>query len=162
MNGSRKKFLKRLFVSSLIISSVIIGRNHIFTRHQQLKNILNLEINSGQNIFFVETSGAVNADALAQITSRHACSVESAALANPNSTVFMIFSEKSKMLKTKILEALKEYNNILFVRLKLEEFSQGSIIESWIASGKIYNSSYIKENFSNVLRLLLLQRFSNF
>ena len=123
-----------------------------------LRNILQHPIDSEENIFFIETSGSVNKSKLASINSRQACSIESAALTNPNANVFLIFSEKTQMKDLKIFDALKQYKNIFFLRLDLAEFANGTVVEKLVSSGKVYDSSYLRETMSDVLRLLLLWR----
>ena len=159
MNTSFRKFLRRLFLAVIISAIYIYFSVDKPDDPNQLRNILERRLSDGENIFFVETSGAVNASELASLNSRQACSVESAALTNPNASIFMIFSEKLELNQTKIIQALKEYKNIFFLRLELEEFSKDTITEPWITSGLIFNTKFLRENFSNVIRLLLLWRF---
>ena len=98
---------------------------------------------------------------LASLRTRYACAIESAALANPNMNVFMIFVEKTAMNKSKVFSALKEYQNVFLVGLEVEEFSKGTIAELWVGSKTIYNTKHRREHFSDFLRFLLLWKFEN-
>lgn len=106
----------------------------------------------------MESSGAKseNADKPASLNSRYACSIESAALKNPNSNIFVVIVGKTYLEDSKQSRALRGLNNVNFVSLDLVSFSQNTPMEKWIESGKLFNSKFIESNTSNVLRKLLL------
>jgi hypothetical protein len=127
---------------------------------EKLVNILNFDLDensSNINIFFVETSGIKKEKAKnsAILTSRAACSIESAAMKNPDSMIFVVFVAKSDVENSKQINTLKTYSNVKFLRLDMEEFAEDTPMKKWIQSGKL-NGKFIESNASNVLRLLLL------
>ncbi|CRL04648.1 CLUMA_CG017712, isoform A [Clunio marinus] len=66
-------------------------------------------------------------------------------------------------MKLKLSEpilALVKYKNIKFYRLDLSDFSKHTIAENWVTSGKLFNTSFLMNNVSNFLRLLLLWKYS--
>ena len=159
MNNFHKKLLKRSIIFFVIaLTFCLTFQYHDLALNPQLENILQQKIDSDQNIFFIETSSG-SLLKQASLTSRQACSVESAALTNPNAKIFLIFSEKTETKRLKVFSALSRYRNIFFSRLDLEEFSKGTKAESWVTSRKVFNSSFITESVSDFLRLLLLWRF---
>ena len=91
-----------------------------------------------KNIFFIETYGYLESATSASINNRQACSVESAALTNPNSNVYVIFTEQTTMEQSEIFDALRKYKNIFFLTLNVEEFSKGTITEQWITNFSIF------------------------
>ena len=159
INFRRKYFLVLLVIILILLISPKKKpkSTQIVATFYELENILDQEINSDENIFFIETSGG---NSVASLNSRQACSVESTALTNPNSKVFLIFSEKTSMEDSMLFEALRKYENIFFLKIEIDEFSKGTIVESWVASKKIYKSKFVKENMSDLLRFLLLWRFN--
>ena len=106
------------------------------------------------NIFFIETSGVARAKS-GTLNSRQACSVESAALKNPNSSVFMVFVDVVEIEASEIIKSLRKYKNIHFLRLRLDKFTQNTPAEDFIKSRKI-KQGYEVENASDLLRVLIL------
>jgi hypothetical protein len=126
-----------------------------------LKDILNCELpekSKGDNIFFVESSGANQSVAMipASLTSRAACAIESAAIKNPKSNIFVVIVGKSRLADSKQMRVLKSFGNIHFVHLDLVPFSRSTPMGKWIESGKLFITKFIESNTSNALRLLLL------
>lgn len=123
------------------------------------KNILDFEndFKTRRNIFFVESSSNKSLDEVS-INNRQACSIESAALMNPNAHVAVILVTDLHLRRTKTVEALMKYPNIRFYRLGLVEFSSNSPVEQWLESGAMYDTKYPVETISDMVRLLLLWR----
>lgn len=121
-----------------------------------LENIKNKrDLNMTRNIFFVESSFS-ETNSEVSLNSRQACSIESAALMNPNAQICVIFVTNSKIARSKIIESLMEFANIVFYRLDLSEFSLNTPVENWIKSGAIYETEFLTETISDIVRLLLL------
>jgi lactosylceramide 4-alpha-galactosyltransferase len=143
------------------------------TKKQKLKKPENFEFlvdsrlpkeNSEKNIFFIETSGVLPnfTNTPATLTTRQACSVESAALTNPNAYIFVIFVSKSSLGNSRPMQVLKKLKNVIFLRLNLIEFTRKTPIGEWIRGGKIYETHFLRENISNILRVLLLWKYGGF
>ncbi|CAD0195786.1 unnamed protein product [Chrysodeixis includens] len=108
-----------------------------------------------RSIFFIETScrGGLN--------SRQACSVESAARAHPQwqITVFFLAPVCEDNLNHTCLRTLGQLGNVKFVRIKIKEFTQNTLLEPLIHENHLQNTSYPIENFSNALRYLILYKW---
>lgn len=152
--GNRLKCLVAITLLSTV--SFVLQSDKLSDGSLKLKNILNQNVGS-ENIFFIETSGIVDAT-LKTLNSRQACSVESAALMNPSSNVYVLFVESDEVKASEIFNALLNYKNVFLVSLKLTEFSQNSPVESWMKEQKIIERNFSKEIFSDLLRLLVLWR----
>lgn len=124
-----------------------------------LPNILGARIHleNTQNIFFVVTSPSVeNGEVF--INPRQACSIESAASVNPTHLICVIIVDNMKLKSSQIIASLNKYSNVAFYRLKLSEFSHKTPVEAWLKSKKLYDTKFLSENVSDLLRLLLLWR----
>lgn len=124
-----------------------------------LKNITsaNNRLDTAKNIFFIETSSNEENGELS-LNSRQACSIESAALMNPTHLICVITVNNSKLKNSQIIQSLRKYQNIVFYRMNIEDFSLNSPVESWVKSKQIYKTVFEKENISDLLRFLLLWR----
>lgn len=129
---------------------------------KSFKNILDcgeLEIDPEKNIFFVETSSVQNKSSkISSLKLRQACCVESAALMNPNSRIFVVFLSGFGLSNSSTMEVLKKLKNVYFVHLNLLEFTKNTPVENWMREGKIYQTNYLKSNVANILKVLLLWR----
>lgn len=119
----------------------------------QLHDIMNYKIGD-DNIFFIESKGAAF-NRSGYLNSRQACSVESAAIKNPESGVYMVFVDVEELSTSKIMKTLSEYKNIRFLRLRLDEFALNTPVEDFIKSKKI-KQGWVVENVSDFLRILVL------
>jgi lactosylceramide 4-alpha-galactosyltransferase len=97
-----------------------------------------------------------------RLTIRQSCAIESAALTNPKSKIFIIFVapfELKSIEITKEMEVLLEYPNVYPLALNLVQFSIDTPLEHFIANGSIFKSIFIKSHTSDAIRLLLLWKF---
>ncbi|XP_032585116.1 lactosylceramide 4-alpha-galactosyltransferase isoform X2 [Drosophila mojavensis] len=119
----------------------------------------------GRSIFFHETSctspGSVSN--IMNLTARQACSIESAALNNPNFQIFTVFScptYRPLVGRQKLLvDAIESYENVNFRHLNLRDYAMNTPIEDWVKRGELLNSSYPMQHTSDLLRLISLYRF---
>lgn len=58
------------------------------------------------------------------------------------------------------IQALRSYSNVHIHRLDILRFSEKSPLEEWFKSGKIFNSQYIIQHESDILRILTLWKYS--
>lgn len=91
--------------------------------------------------------------------SRHACAVESAALNNPSTNIFLMYaSEVGWTNKTKLpfVDAIMSYNNVHISTMKLdstyESYAQNTPLADWVKERKIFNSPHIKIHMNDFLR----------
>ena len=115
-------------------------------------------MNFNENIFFLDTTSFAtnNSKNTASLSHRQACSVESAASINPKLLIFVVFTDKSTLENSDTIKALRQYPNIIFMKINMLEFVINTPIEQWMASGKIYETEFLANNISNILRALLL------
>jgi lactosylceramide 4-alpha-galactosyltransferase len=161
------KSLKSKVVVFLIYLQFGILLFILFNKHtyfnEDLTDIIHCEPlkSSSNNIFFIESSQADSQaeESLANIDSRFTCSVESAAIKNPNSNVYLIFVNKKQLADSKQIRTLKKFDNVKFLRLDMKSFLENTPVQKWVEeSGKFQNASFMANQVSNLLRLMLLAR----
>ncbi|KAG5674653.1 hypothetical protein PVAND_004607 [Polypedilum vanderplanki] len=131
---------------------------------EDLRFVKNIESSStlllnGENVFFVETQNSTQHI----LNDRQACSIESAALMNPNALIIVTFVTPKHFVdlnETRAIEILRQYSNIIFRFVNLKSFSKNTPLENWIKSGKLSNSKFVVSHTSDVLRYLLLYKYS--
>ncbi|XP_070507589.1 lactosylceramide 4-alpha-galactosyltransferase-like [Chironomus tepperi] len=129
----------------------------------KLENILSdsefLEDEKTKKIFLLET----HMDEVRILeNARQACSVESAAITNPEAHVYFILATNSSQVLLKYSELAKvlmSYNNIHIRYLNIYEFSKGTILESLIAQNTILKSRFPIEHMADVMRVMVLSRY---
>jgi hypothetical protein len=131
--------------------------------NQDLTDIIHYEPlkSSSDNIFFIESSQADSQaeGGFANIDSRFTCSVESAAIKNPNSNVYLIFVNKTRLADSKQIRTLKKFDNVKFLRLDMKSFLENTPVQKWMEeSGKFQNTNLMVYQICDLLRLLLLER----
>ncbi|KAL7041977.1 hypothetical protein ACKWTF_000975 [Chironomus riparius] len=110
-------------------------------------------------IFFVESQNSVHH----KLSGRQACSIESAALMNANATIFVIFltpKDHVELEHTNLTDILLQIKNVYFVYLNIKYFSKDTPLEDWIKTDELSNSKYVVSHTSDVLRYLLLYKYS--
>lgn len=114
----------------------------------------------GKTIFFHETScSELNQ---LHLTSRQACAIESAALANPSLDVFVLFTSpahSSNTSKSKIVDAILTYSNVYLRSLNLWTYAADTPISEWLEDGGIFSTKYVKSHISDFLRYLTLYKW---
>ena len=146
-------YLKKISNNYFRTEKVLVEENSSLS----LENIINNGLNKTRNIFFVESS-FFDSQGEVSLNNRQACSIESAALMNPKAHISVIFVTSSRLRHSNILKALMEYKNIAFYRIDLLELSTKTPVEEWIKSNQIYETKYLIETISDIVRLLLLWR----
>ncbi|XP_062126013.1 lactosylceramide 4-alpha-galactosyltransferase-like [Drosophila sulfurigaster albostrigata] len=133
----------------------------------RLDDVLRADVKptQGKNIFFHETScHPPGSKYIMNLTARQACSIESAALHNPNFGVFVLFASPTYLPgaespKLPLIEALQSYKNVHLRQLNIWRYAKGTPAEEWVNKGDLFDSSYLKEHVSDYLRILSLYRF---
>lgn len=128
----------------------------------ELKDILSykFEHESNKNMFFLDTTVLVKKDPEkpAYFTNRQACSIESAALMNPDYKVFVIFLEKFNIGDSPPIRTLQKLENVIFLRMDFEKFVENTPVEEWVRSGEIYKTKFLVFNVSDLLKAMLQWR----
>ncbi|XP_013100115.1 lactosylceramide 4-alpha-galactosyltransferase [Stomoxys calcitrans] len=132
---------------------------------------------AGKSIFFHETScphisSLLKADVLSEesrhinvvkLNARQACAIESAAVHNPSSKVFVLFaSPRYRSLNNSndpIVDAILSYDNVHLRNLNLWTYSAGTPAYDLLKDGSLFKSSYVLSHISDFLRYLTLWRW---
>lgn len=84
---------------------------------------------------------------MVKLNARQACAIESAALHNPSSQVFVLFaSPRYKMFNTTtgsgdpLIEAILSYDNVHLRNLNLWTYAAGTPIYEWLKDGALFKS----------------------
>lgn len=165
-NFSRKTYLS---TTALIIFVVCLINNNRFSvkfaskqkQHDdssKFENIVDaiVQPSHARNIFFVESSDS------ATLNARQCCAIESAAAANPDLEVFVIFTSKERLGRlneTEEVKALWLYPNVHFNFIDIEEFSKSTPLENFVKRGRLKASSHKNTHTLDTTRLLLLWRY---
>lgn len=117
------------------------------------------ELKPEKNIFFVMST--VIEDDIAKLTPRQSCAIESAARANPDWSVFVLFTSARmfSFQNSTNMVPLLFYSNIHFRRLNMETYAIGTPLEKFFRDNSLRNSLFIVEHTSDVLRLLTLYKY---
>lgn len=123
-----------------------------------------LESNETEPIFFIEPSCKPELTTV-YLRGREACSIESAARANPDSDIFVLFMSPallpSKKRKTtnKLIKNLLNYQNIYLRYLNFKSFIEPTILKDWYKSQRFQATKFLPKHMSDVLRIVLLQKY---
>ena len=86
-----------------------------------------------------------------------------AALMNPNATIYVIFQTPNNFVNledSSNVRMLREYSNIKFKYVNIKELSKQTPLHQWLKSDSLKYSKYVVSHTSDVLRYLLLYKFS--
>lgn len=163
--ASSKRVRRFIFIGSflafLMFCYAKTDIRYFTTKMSKYENILSAKVQpkNGENIFFID-SGESSIEFM--LEARIACAIESAALTNPQSNVFFLFSSLKRLNALKSspeLDAILSYQNVFVNYLEIHEISAGSPMEKFINSDKLTKSKFKAVHTSDVLRLLLLWKF---
>lgn len=121
----------------------------------------NMPTNSTMPIFFHETSCSKNHKP--ELGLFQACAVESAAISNPNSDIYVLFA--SPMLATTNenfsiwMQILYSIGNIHFLNNDIWRYATESPAKEWLDWEGLFNSDNADRKLSNYLRLISLLKF---
>lgn len=105
-----------------------------------------------QSIFFHETSCPMakyqmldgsRSKRVVSLTAREACAIESAALHNTNSRIYVLFASpryRSLNSSDAIMDALYQYDNIRFRNVNLWTYAKNSPAFAWLMDGLLFRS----------------------
>lgn len=124
------------------------------TRKGDKLQMLNASLIRENSIFFIETS------CMGYLSSRLACSVESAARANKDRQVFVLFSSSvsaATLNSTSILRTLqRSYKNLKFVRVLIKDLVKNTPLHSFVHK---LNKFQLDKRTPRILKFLLLYKF---
>jgi lactosylceramide 4-alpha-galactosyltransferase len=123
----------------------------LLTRHA------NQDDNKENAAFFIETTGN------GTLNYRQACAVESLALHNSNLKIHVLFTDAKINESLVTLQTLvKNYANVQFVRLNVDEYMAGTLMDHWYHCTDWRSGSYHVNNLSNALRLLTVYKYGGY
>jgi lactosylceramide 4-alpha-galactosyltransferase len=114
---------------------------------------------SGKNIFFVE-SGQSEGNVTLNI--RQCCSIESAALMNPQLNIFVLFTSQVRLknlTRTPEVEAILSYKNVHLNSIDVIKFSIGTIFEEFFLKNALNTSLFKVEHTSDIVRIMVLWKY---
>uniref|UniRef100_A0A8D9AN34 Lactosylceramide 4-alpha-galactosyltransferase n=1 Tax=Cacopsylla melanoneura TaxID=428564 RepID=A0A8D9AN34_9HEMI len=117
------------------------------------------EMNVASNsIFFMETT--CKHEAGVDLSPRQACSVESAAMMNPHTQVYVvIISSVGNRTWSPVIQRLYEYKNVEIVQVNLDRLFQNTPVQNFYIEDKISTSLWPFHHMSDILRLLVLYKY---
>lgn len=184
-NLKYKYLLYFIYVILIIIASIVliyeapikplrIIKIKIINKIQCYSNTLNLptlpeisddEPPKGKSIFFHETSCKSAENNRITITTRQACAIESAAILNPNYSIYVLYTSPGALKlqinnkNDKILQQLMSYKNVKFKYLNFNKYLKGTPVEELHNNLLIESSNFAISHASDVLRYLTLWRY---
>lgn len=96
---------------------------------------------------------------------RQACAIESAAKANPDWDVFVLFASPVGFLNESsahpqpAVKALLNYSNVYLRNVNLWTYAKDTQVEEWINTGELFLSTYLNSHASDFLRYLSLYKW---
>lgn len=95
---------------------------------------------------------------------RHACSIESAAKANPAREIFLIFSSPVGLPRHErnwpsTIKPLMKYPNIHFRNVQLRQLCANTPLADWIDTSALFKSIALLEHASDIMRALLVYKY---
>ncbi|XP_005185262.1 lactosylceramide 4-alpha-galactosyltransferase [Musca domestica] len=129
----------------------------------------------GRSIFFHETtcphlSSMQRSDVygegvhlnVVKLNPRQACAIESAAIHNPSSKVFVLFASprfKNSNSSDPIIDAILSYKNVYLRNLNLWTYAAGTPVYDLLKDGALFKSYYVLSHISDICRYLTLWRW---
>lgn len=97
-------------------------------------------------------------------TYRYACSIETAAKANPNRNIFVVYASPVGLPRhaenwSTTIKWLKTYPNIYFRNVQPNQLCTSTPLEDWIETSELFNSIARYEHTSDIMRALLVYKF---
>lgn len=170
MNLIRRRRL--VVVKILLIAGVSLEFYFFFVSktesHIEVRKIANSgidenELISGKNVFLLDTKTDANKkDEEVELSSRVACAIESAARAENDRKVTLLYASQERFTElsdSPLTDALLSYSNVYFHSANITELSVGSPMEHFFRSNTLASSKHPLEHFSDAARLVVLWKF---
>ena len=157
------KFSYKVLCLLFLITLIFFLTSHWFQPRQPLPCSLSFPLPPGPglpellprrgSIWMLETSGRNHLEPL------ELCSLESAALHNPNSSVHMLLTNPVQNPKGNLLHLMEIYPNIVAQFIDLDTLMLSSPLADLWLSGEVHASPHPVSHLSDLLRYLLLHRW---
>ena len=157
------KFSYRVLCLLLLVTSLLFLASDRVQPRRPLPCSLSFPLNPGPalpellprsgSIWMLESSGRDHLQPL------ELCSLESAALHNPNSSVHMLLTYPIQEAKGRLLQLMDIYPNIVAQFVDLDTLMLASPLADLWQSGQVHTSPHPVSHLSDLLRYLLLHRW---
>lgn len=125
---------------------------HYKTTSDLLKPVNELFAPASNSIYFHETSCRDS------LSSKQACSIESAARANPNREIYVLFSAPVNFEDAPI-DLTQIFPNIQFRRVHIVEYAKDTPVEKLVANGALNRTRWPISHTSDILRIITLYKW---
>lgn len=100
------------------------------------------------------------------IAIRQACAIESAARLHPNRDIFVLFASPVGVNENAILpqfyKQIQLYGNVHVRNINLWRYSANTPAGEWLKTNELFESSYLFEHMSDIVRAITLYRFGGY
>jgi lactosylceramide 4-alpha-galactosyltransferase len=82
---------------------------------------------------------------------------------NANASIYVTFltpQHHVNLTDSTFVEILRQYKNVKFKYVNIKDFAKNTPLERWIQSDELNNSNFVVSHTSDVLRYLLLYKYS--
>ncbi|XP_057367603.1 lactosylceramide 4-alpha-galactosyltransferase-like [Daphnia carinata] len=134
----------------------VCGRSECLWQCPQFEDEFISPSKNHENAFFHETSGARALDI------RQACAVESAALSNPNLTIYLLMTTGDIDWNSTTMKTLKSYDNVHVHSINLGEYFSHTPFEEWYFCSTWNYGSHAISHLSDALRFLTLYKYGGY
>uniref|UniRef100_T1GYD9 Hexosyltransferase n=1 Tax=Megaselia scalaris TaxID=36166 RepID=T1GYD9_MEGSC len=150
------KYLGKNEYMNCLIFPTIKSNSSIF-----LPDIMDSEVPPVKNsIFFHETS--CSKDHTQDLDFLQACAIESAADANPNTEIYVLFASPRLDISNKsyaLMGLLDSFGNVHFRNNDIWKYSKKTPARKWLSKGYIFQSEYVKDQLQSFLAYLSLWKW---
>lgn len=134
----------------------VCGRPECLWRCPQFEAEFTSPPKDQEKAFFHETSGARALDF------RQACAVESAALSNPNLTIYVLMSGEHIDWNSTTMKTLKSYEHVHIHSINLGDYFSHTPLEEWYFCSMWNYGPYAVSHLSDALRFLTLYKYGGY
>lgn len=168
--SSRKKIIFLIIISAVTLCCLMFGsiKNHENKSSDQIPDSFFIVEPSGQepngsnNIFFIESSEPKSS--FLSLSSRQGCAIESAAVQNPDSQIFIYLAGVDGLSFTKssnaIWKVIQSLSNVHVKLINSTEFVRGTPVENLLQRGLNSIDDWQKYHKSDILRFVLLWKYA--
>lgn len=146
-----------MFIVKEIALFVETGDLYCYEKHAPSLPVITKAKFDKPSIFFLETTCRSDRAGRIILNARQACSVESAAKANPNTVVNLLYLSPGLIGDTniepdRIMKAVLSYDNVFLYRINIEEYISNTPVEQLFKNGELKKSLYQTVHASDILR----------
>ncbi|KAF5285910.1 hypothetical protein FQA39_LY04371 [Lamprigera yunnana] len=135
-------------------------RDCFFIKNNNLPDVFDQTLQKENSIFFFDTACASFAAGKITVKARQACSIESAALSNPNFNVYLLFASPGQLKNgetqsDRLLKRLNQYKNIKMLHVDFEKLLK-TIPPQYLRHNNIYES---EDTLAATIEFFILRKY---